>query len=77
MPPSSEPGPFDTDHDDLRYVLAINSALSRCLPAGTTADAWDMTVGHTQLFLYEKRAVAWRGQLLRLWAAHTWVRAAM
>lgn len=36
-------------------MLAINSALSRCLTAGTTADAWDITVGYTQLFLYDTR----------------------
>ena len=31
-----------------------------------------MPAGYTQLILYEKRAVAWRGQLLRLSAGHAW-----
>ncbi|HQA79087.1 MAG TPA: hypothetical protein PLL50_12135 [Propionicimonas sp.] len=73
--PSEEPLPFAVDHDDLRFLLATRTSLSRCLPANTTKArwaTWDMPMGYTQLLLCEKRAVAWRGELIRLWPGPEW-----
>jgi len=70
--PDTEPLPFALDHDDTRLLLGTNSSLSRCLPAQSSKDrfdTWNMPMGYTQLYLYEKRAVALAGDLLRLWPA--------
>lgn|GEM_PF-1608566 len=73
--PTSEPLPFSVEHDDLRFFVATSTRLSRCLPASTTRgrwSTWDMPMGYTQLSLCEKRAIAFNGELLRLWPGPEW-----
>lgn len=68
-----EPGVVAIDHPATKAFVLTTHEVTPCLPSTAPTDprdvgnAYDVTMGYTALRIVEKRAVAHRGKLLRLW----------